>query len=106
MDANDGIRQLDSLLKRHAVRKDDVAALVRQDDVDSLLNYLTANNIRPEQYENCYDQGLLHLAGIRFLFPFHHVAQYDAVNILNSLLHQSGDLLKEDAVRFSPNSFP
>lgn len=106
MDANDGIRQHDSLLKRHAVRKDDVAALVRQDDVDSLLNYLTANNIRPEQYENCYDQGLLHLAGIHFLFPFHRVAQYDAVNILSSLLHQSGDLLKEDAVRSSPNSFP
>ena len=99
MNANDAIRQLDSLLKSHALRKDDVAALVRQDDIDSLLNYLATNSMRPEQYENCYDQGLLHLAGSCLLSSFHCVAQYDAVNILNSLLHQDGNRLKEDAVR-------
>lgn len=76
----------------------DVISVIRRDDVDSLINLVTTQQISPEEYRNSCDQGLLHLAGISthsFSYP---LAQYDAINCTKYLVQQSICPLQEDAV--------
>ena len=100
MNADSCFRSFTALLKEHIGDKDDVVAIIRRDDVDSLNTYLVANEMAPEQCADGYDQGLFQLAGIPLFFVFHSLAKYDAVSILNFLLHQSENLANEGYARF------
>ena len=100
MNADACFRSFCTLLKEHVGDKDDIAAIIRKDDVDSLNTYLLANGMGPDQCTDGYDQGLFQLAGIPFFGLYHSVAKYDAVGILNFLLHQNENLENEDYARF------
>lgn len=76
----------------------DVISVIRRDDVDSLINLVTAQQISPEEYKNSCDQGLLYLAGISIRSFSYPLAQYDAINCTKYLVQQNICPLQEDAV--------
>lgn len=90
--------KLATIYQQFVSKNDDITSILEQDDVDSFINYISNQKVDIEQYENCYDQGLLHMACI-FMFFILNIAQYDSINIVKYLLQQNPNVLKEDAVR-------
>lgn len=90
--------KLNSIYNQFVTRNEDIGSIFLRDDVDALMNFLSANNKTPQQYENCYNQGLLHMAGIFMMFLFIIIAQYDAIAIFKYLSQQIPDLLKDDVM--------
>lgn len=90
--------ELNSIYNQFVTRNEDIGSIFLRDDVDALMNFLSANNTTPQQYENCYNQGLLHMAGIFMIVLFSIIAQYDAIAIFKYLSQQMPDLLKDDVL--------
>lgn len=57
------VEQLNAVYGKYVTKNDDVASILIRDDVDSLINLLSTNKTEVDKFENCYDQGLLHMAG-------------------------------------------
>lgn len=90
--------KLNSIYNQFVTRNEDIGSIFIRDDVDALMNFLSSNNTTPQQYENCYNQGLLHMAGILTIVLFNIIAQYDAISIYKYLSQQIPDLLNDDVV--------
>lgn len=57
------IQSLNTIYGKFVTKNDDVASILMRDDVDSLVNLVATNKVTLDQYENCYEQGILHMAG-------------------------------------------
>ena len=56
--------KLATIYQQFVSKNDDITSILEQDDVDAFINYISNQKVDIEQYENCYDQGLLHMACI------------------------------------------
>ena len=62
--------RLREYLKSHRMKSDDVLFVIRQDDVDSFINYISKNQISLVESINSLDQGVFHLAGFLLGYVF------------------------------------